>query len=93
MLNKTTILRFLIPIYDPEAASWSGEARLLRWFTFAWLLLGLIVLYSASYPEGVANYDDGFYIIKRQLLFIWLGLTVFNVIVRSPLTKLLNIAP
>lgn len=93
MLNKTTILRFLIPIYDPEAASWSGEARLLRWFTFAWLLLGLIVLYSASYPEGVANYDDGFYIIKRQLLFIWLGLTVFNVIVRSPLAKLLNIAP
>ncbi len=93
MLNKTTILRFLIPIYDPEAASWSGEARLLRWFTFAWLLLGLIVLYSASYPEGVANYDDGFYIIKRQLLFIWLGLTIFNFIVRSPLSKLLNIAP
>ncbi|MGL5034026.1 MAG: FtsW/RodA/SpoVE family cell cycle protein, partial [Microcystaceae cyanobacterium] len=88
------MLRYLIPIYDPEVSTWSGEARLLRWFTFAWILLGLIVLFSASYPEGVANYDnDGLYIIKRQLLFVWLGLIGFNVIVRSPLSNMLKLAP
>ena len=93
MSIKESIVRYLIPFYDPSVSSWSGEARLLRWFTLAWLLMGLIVLFSASYPEGVANYDDGLYIIKRQLLFTWLGLICFNVIVRSPLTNILKITP
>lgn len=61
--------------------------------TFAWLILGLIVLFSASFPEGEANYDDGLYIIKRQLLFVWIGMIAFNFIVRSPLTYMINIAP
>ena len=65
----------------------------MRWLTLAWLLIGLIVLYSASFPEGEANYGDGFYIIKRQLLFVWLGMIVFNFIVRSPLTYAIKIAP
>ena len=93
MSIKESIVRYLIPFYDPSVSSWSGEARLLRWFTLAWLLMGLIVLFSASYPEGVANYDDGLYIIKRQLLFTWLGLICFNFIVRSPLTNMLKITP
>jgi cell division protein FtsW len=89
IIKASVLLRYLIPFYDPDIKNWSGEARLMRWLTFAWLLIGLIVLYSASFPEGEANYGDGFYIIKRQVLFVWLGMILFNWIVRSPLTNIL----
>ncbi|MEB3309007.1 MAG: FtsW/RodA/SpoVE family cell cycle protein [Snowella sp.] len=90
---KASLLNYFIPFYDPDVKNWSGEARLIRWVTFAWLILGLIVLFSASFPEGEANYDDGLYIIKRQLLFVWIGMIAFNFIVRSPLSYMINIAP
>jgi len=93
IIKASVLLRYLIPFYDPDIKNWSGEARLMRWLTFAWLVIGLIVLYSASFPEGEANYGDGFYIIKRQVLFAWLGMIVFNWIVRSPLTNILKISP
>ena len=93
IIKASVLLRYLIPFYDPDIKNWSGEARLMRWLTFAWLIIGLIVLYSASFPEGEANYGDGFYIIKRQVLFAWLGMIVFNWIVRSPLTNILKISP
>ncbi len=87
IIKASVLLRYLIPFYDPDIKNWSGEARLMRWLTFAWLLIGLIVLYSASFPEGEANYGDGFYIIKRQVLFVWLGMIFFNWIVRSPVDQ------
>ncbi len=93
LIKASVLLRYLFPFYDPDVKNWSGEARLLRWLTLAWLFIGLIVLYSASFPEGEANFDDGFYIIKRQVLFVWFGMIIFNFIVRSPLTYLLNLAP
>ena len=93
IIKASVILHYLIPFYDPDIKNWSGEARLMRWLTFAWLVIGLIVLYSASFPEGEANYGDGLYIIKRQVLFVWLGMILFNWIVRSPLTYILKISP
>lgn len=93
LIKASVLLRYLFPFYDPDVKNWSGEARLLRWLTLTWLFIGLIVLYSASFPEGEANFDDGFYIIKRQVLFVWFGMIIFNLIVRSPLTYVLNLAP
>ncbi|MEL6334392.1 MAG: cell division protein FtsW, partial [Cyanobacteria bacterium J06626_26] len=29
---------------------WALEARLLRWLTMLWLAIGLVVLFSASFP-------------------------------------------
>jgi len=47
------IFSYLIPFYEPKLDQWSLEARLLRWLTFVWLLIGLIALFSASYAVGL----------------------------------------
>lgn len=85
-------LRRLIPFFDASVSRWAIQARLLRWLTFVWLSVGLVVLFSASYPVGETYYDDGLYYLKRQLFSVLLGLVVFNIIVHSPLRYILGIA-
>ena len=79
------MLQYLIPIFDPGAKTWCLEARLLRWLTYIWLLIGLVALFSASYSL-TGN-------ISRQILWVWLGMIGLNVIVRSPLRYLMSLAP
>ncbi|NEQ26252.1 MAG: FtsW/RodA/SpoVE family cell cycle protein, partial [Microcoleus sp. SIO2G3] len=67
-------------------------ARLLRWLTFLWMFIGLAVLFSASYPSADAEFGDGLYYFKRQLIWVVLGLIGFNLQVRSPLRYILGIA-
>lgn len=93
MLKFGSILRYLIPVYDPRVNSWAGEARLLRTLTLAWMLVGLIVLFSASYPEGLANSGNGLSIIWKQAAYFWAGLLVFNLLVGRPLSDVLSLAP
>ncbi|MDB9314189.1 FtsW/RodA/SpoVE family cell cycle protein [Spirulina sp. CS-785/01] len=85
-------LRYFIPFLEPDIMDWSMEARLLRWLTLLWLFAGLVVLFSASYPVADAEYGDGLYYFKRQLIWVLLGMVGFNVIVRSPLRYLLRFA-
>jgi cell division protein FtsW len=87
------VWQYIIPIFDPDVKNWSAEARLLRWLTFLWLLVGLVVLFSASYALADSRFDNGLYYFIRQLIWIWLGLIGFNLLVRSPLDNLLKIAP
>lgn len=68
------------------------EARLLRWLTFLWLLLGLVALFSASYPVADAESGDGLFYIKRQLISVLLGSVGFAVLVRFPLRYVISIA-
>lgn len=86
------ILQFFIPFIDPEVKDWAMEARLLRWLTFIWLFVGLIAMFSASYPVADAESGDGLYYFKRQLIWVWLGLFGFNFIVRSPIKYILSSA-
>jgi cell division protein FtsW len=83
-------LRRLIPIFDSSVSNWALEARLLRWLTFIWLFVGLIMLFSASYPVADARHDDGLYYFKRQLLWVLVSLIGFNIIVNLPLQKILG---
>ena len=83
------ILRLLIPIFDPSVKSWSRDARVLRWLTFLWLAIGLVLLFSASYAEAVANYGNGLHYFKTQLIWIFLGLAGFNALVHLPLRSVL----
>ena len=83
------IFRFLIPIFDPSVKTWSRDARVLRWLTFLWLAIGLVLLFSASYAEGVANYGNGLHYFKTQLIWIFLGLAGFNSVVHLPLRSIL----
>lgn len=83
-------LRRLIPFFDASVSEWTIEARLLRWLTFVWLFVGLVVLFSASYPVGETNFGEGLYYVKRQLVWIMLGLIGFNVVVHTPLHSVLG---
>ncbi|MEQ8753927.1 MAG: FtsW/RodA/SpoVE family cell cycle protein [Coleofasciculus sp. G1-WW12-02] len=85
-------LRNLISWIHPSAKDWAIDARLLRWLTFLWLFVGLAVLFSASYPSADAEFGDGLYYFKRQLIWITLGMIAFNFFVRSPLRYILKIA-
>ncbi|MBG1261037.1 FtsW/RodA/SpoVE family cell cycle protein [Nostoc commune] len=85
-------LRRLIPIFDISASNWALEARLLRWLTLIWLFVGLIMLFSASYPVADARHDDGLYYFKRQLLWVLVSLIGFNIIVNLPLQKILGLS-
>jgi cell division protein FtsW len=77
--------RYIFPIFDPEVKNWAIEARLLQWLTFLWLFIGLAVLLSASYPEGVSEHNDGLYFVKKQILYIAIGSVGFNILIRKPI--------
>jgi cell division protein FtsW len=85
-------LRRLIPLFDNSVSEWALEARLLRWLTLVWLFIGLIMLFSASYPVADVNHDDGLYYFKRQLLWVLVALILFNIIVNLPLHRILGVS-
>ncbi|NBD34122.1 MAG: FtsW/RodA/SpoVE family cell cycle protein [Cyanobacteria bacterium] len=87
------MLKYLIPFFNPEIASWGISARLLRWLTFLWLLIGLVVLFSASYAVANVDKGSGLYFFQRQIIWAYLGLLLFQWVTRSPLSYLLKIAP
>ena len=86
-------LSYLIPFFALQTRSWIWEARLLNWLTCIWLMIGLITLISASYPEGIVNNHDGLYIFKRQLIGITVGIIAFNLVVKQQLNKTIKVAP
>ena len=87
------MLRYLVALFDPKAQNWALEARLLRWLTFLWLFIGLVALFSASYAVADAEHGDGLFYFKRQLFWVFLGILGFNILARSPIRYVLEIAP
>ncbi|MGJ5672628.1 MAG: FtsW/RodA/SpoVE family cell cycle protein [Nostochopsis sp.] len=85
-------LRRLIPLFDDSVSEWALEARLLRWLTLLWLFVGLIMLFSASYPVADVRQDDGLYYFKRQLVWVLVALIVFNIVVNLPLRKFVGVS-
>ena len=82
----------LIPFLDETVSSWALEARLLRWLTLIWLFVGLAVLFSASYPVADVKHGDGLLFFKRQLITVFLGLILFNIIVNLPFHKIIGVS-
>ncbi len=68
------------------------EARWLRWLTFLWLLIGLAMLFSASYVVADVETGNGLHYFKSQLIWVCLGLIGFNILVHSPIRYVLGIA-
>lgn len=87
-----TILKVVFPVIDPSADSWCREARVLRWLTLVWLGLGLITLFSASYPTALVEAGTGWRYLIIQCLWVFLGLSAFNWIVRQPLERLVRLS-
>jgi cell division protein FtsW len=84
--------RVLIPIFDNSVSTWALEARLLRWLTLIWLFVGLIILFSASYPVADARQDNGLFYFKRQVVWVLVSLVIFNIIVHLPIKKILAVS-
>ncbi|MCD8486343.1 MAG: FtsW/RodA/SpoVE family cell cycle protein [Desertifilum sp.] len=85
-------IRSLSPWFDSPSQQWAIEARLLRWLTFLWLFIGLVALFSASYPIAETESGDGLYYVKRQLLSVLFGSVGFTILIRFPLRYALSIA-
>ncbi|MFS8855630.1 FtsW/RodA/SpoVE family cell cycle protein [Synechococcus sp. H55.7] len=75
------------PAAKPSRDPWNAEARWLRWLTLVWLALGLMMLFSASYPVAQRISGDGLYFFRRQLVWAGLGLSCFSALVRIPLRR------
>ncbi len=86
-------VRPLIPLLDPTVKEWSVSARLMWWLTCFWLSIGILVLFSASYHHGQVEQQDGLYYFVKQLIAIFIGLVLFGWVVRTPLRKIISIAP
>jgi cell division protein FtsW len=80
----------LVPWLDSTVDQWSAEARWLRWLTLLWLGGGLMVLFSASYAVAVAEHGFGLHYVLVQLLWVAIGLVVFNRMVHTSLDRLLQ---
>lgn len=85
-------LRLLLPFFDTDARDWAAEARWLRWLTFLWMMIGLAVMFSASYAIADAEQSDGLYYFKRQIIGILIGMVGFNLLVHAPLRYILGLA-
>jgi len=81
-----------IPLCDRTLHNWAAEARLLRWLTLIWLVIGLITLFSASYPVALAKQGNGLQYIQVQLLWVFLGLLLFKAVVHTCLDRLLRLS-
>ena len=86
------LLWCIFPFLDPTTLHWPWEARLIRWLTLLWLVIGLVTLFSASYPIALTETGVGWRYLAIQLLWVFLGMSAFNWIVRQSLSRLLQIA-
>ncbi|NEQ19804.1 MAG: tetratricopeptide repeat protein [Microcoleus sp. SIO2G3] len=50
------------------------------------------MLFSASYAVADVRHHDGLYYFKRQILWVLVGLIVFNIVVHLPLRSILGIS-
>ena len=56
------------------------------------LILGTLMIFSASYPYAQAHYNDSAYYIKRQVIFLLLGLVTMLFMSRLPIKLYKNSA-
>jgi cell division protein FtsW len=85
-------LRQWIPFFDTTAQDWSLEARMIRWLTFVWIAIGLMVMFSASFPAGTTEFKNGWHYLQRHGINLAIGMLFFNWIVHSSLRNILGYA-
>ncbi len=60
--------------------------------TLLWLSVGMVVLFSASYPVAEADFNDGARYFKVQLIWVVLGLFISRWITRHPLRQIMRLS-
>ncbi len=91
-MTSFRLWQYLTTTFNKSSRSWAWEARVLQWLTLLWLIVGLIVLFSASYNVAQDSLGNGLYYFRTQIIWIGLGLIAFNLLVNLPLRYILNIA-
>ena len=57
------------------------------------LTLGTFMIFSASYPYASNHYSDGFYYIKRHLIFLFIGVLLMLLISRVNILVIRKFTP
>lgn len=57
------------------------------------LLLGALMIFSAGYPHARLHYGDGFYYIKRHLIFLVIGASIMVFLSRVKIELIKKISP
>ena len=57
------------------------------------LSAGTVMVFSSGFPYGVSHYGDGYYFIKRQIVFVVLGAVAMTVLSSFPAELYRKIAP
>jgi len=84
----------VLPFFDQTVDRWVPAARVLRWLLFLWMFAGLFTLFSASHhPAATEAATPAYYFFKLQLLWVGLGLVLFNALVHLPLKVMMRSAP
>ena len=70
-----------------------GVDKTLLIITLLFLFLGTVMVFSASFPYAQTHYDDGYYYIKRQLIFLFIGITVMFLVSKVNIQIIKKLAP
>ena len=62
----------------------SGVDRILLVLIFVLACFGSVMVFSASYADAQSRYGDSYYFIKRQIIFLLIGLAVMLVVMNVP---------
>lgn len=57
------------------------------------LCLGSLMVFSASYPYALSHFQDGFYYVKRQIIFLAIGILALAICVRIPINTYRKLTP
>ena len=57
------------------------------------LTLGTMTVFSASYPYALSRYDDGYYYLKRQIIFLAVGIVTMWITSKIPVELYNKVAP
>lgn len=67
--------------------------RILMVLVLALISIGSIIVFSASYPYAISQGHDSYYYVRRQVIFVALGLIGMTVAMRIPYDKYKKLAP
>ena len=62
----------------------SGIDRILLVIILILVSFGSVMVFSASYADAQTRYDDSYYFIKRQIIFVLVGIVAMTVVMNVP---------
>ena len=77
----------------PKKKAKNSVDKLLLFLVLVLLVLGTLMIASASYPYALSHYKDGAYYIKRQVIFLCIGIMAMYLLSLFPMSFYKKISP